>query len=93
MLMASQNNSHNNIVIIKIPLSKGRQYNFLTLGSDNHITTPLCTFQINLFCQENFPLWKFGRGCEWDILKGPVSHNWQLVFKLTLLFFVLMVVF
>lgn len=39
MLMASQNNSHNNIVIIKIPLSKGRQYNFLTLGSDNHITT------------------------------------------------------
>lgn len=50
-------------------------------------------FQINLFCQEKFPLWKFGRGCEWDILKGPVSHNWQLVFKLTLLFFVLMVVF
>ena len=41
MLMAIQNNSHNNIVIIKIPLSKGRQYNFLTLGSDNHIlTTP-----------------------------------------------------
>lgn len=39
MLMASQNNSHNNIVIIKIPLSKGRHYNFLTLGSDNHITT------------------------------------------------------
>lgn len=39
MLMVSQNNSHNNIVIIKIPLSKGRQYNFLTLGSDNHITT------------------------------------------------------
>ena len=51
-------------------------------------------FQINLFCQEKFPsLWKFGHGCEWDILKGPVSHNWQLVFKLTLLFFVLMVVF
>lgn len=40
MLMASQNDFHNNIVIIKIPLSKGRQYNFLTLGSDNHITTP-----------------------------------------------------
>ena len=53
----------------------------------------MCTFQINPFCQEKFPLWKFGRGCEWEILKGPVSHNWQLVFKLTLLFFVLMVVF
>ena len=49
-------------------------------------------FQINLFCQEKFPLWKFGHGCEWDILKGPVSRNWQLVFKLTLLFVVIMVV-
>ena len=49
-------------------------------------------FYINLFCWGKFPLWKFGHGCEWEILKGPVSCNWQLVCKLTLLFVVIMVV-